>query len=183
MQRKRGFTHESSHNESKEWYTPPHIFDALKIPFDMDVASPGAAKVPWIPAQRHITIREDGLIAPWSGCVWCNPPYGSDTPAWTRRMAVYRHGIMIVFSRCDTQWFHQWGKTADLLLFVEGRIRFLRPPDHIKQSGKKDGGPGCGHMLLAWGPDCVQALLSSGLGVCMKPVGVKRPKQPALLFD
>lgn len=40
LQRK-GFTHESAYNESKEWYTPPEIFNALGIKFDVDPASPG----------------------------------------------------------------------------------------------------------------------------------------------
>ena len=36
-----GFTHESTYNESKEWYTPRRIFDALGLEFDLDPCSPG----------------------------------------------------------------------------------------------------------------------------------------------
>ncbi len=47
----KGFTHESTYNESKEWYTPRYIFEDIGIEFDMDVASPGKDIVPWIPAK------------------------------------------------------------------------------------------------------------------------------------
>jgi hypothetical protein len=59
-----------------EWYSPAKIFDALGVEFDMDVASPGADIVPWIPAKRHLTKVEDGLTTPWKGFVWMNSPYG-----------------------------------------------------------------------------------------------------------
>ena len=35
--------------QSNEWYTPPEIFTALKVNFDLDVASP-INPIPWIPA-------------------------------------------------------------------------------------------------------------------------------------
>jgi hypothetical protein len=38
-----------------EWYTPPEIFDALGIHFDIDAASPQSGPVPWVPADRFIT--------------------------------------------------------------------------------------------------------------------------------
>jgi hypothetical protein len=33
--------HENSIGESDEWYTPPEIFDALGLTFDLDPCSPG----------------------------------------------------------------------------------------------------------------------------------------------
>ena len=101
-----GFTHESQHNESKEWYTPKNIFDALKISYDMDVCSPGKEKVSWIPAKKHLTIKENGLEYNWEGTVWMNPPYGSDTPKWMKKFCDWDDGIALVFSRTDTNWFH-----------------------------------------------------------------------------
>jgi hypothetical protein len=32
--------------------------------------------VPWIPARKHLTKAEDGLMTPWEGLCWCNPLYG-----------------------------------------------------------------------------------------------------------
>jgi hypothetical protein len=46
-----GFTHESTKNESKEWYTPPIIFERLGLKFDIDVCYPFDKEIPWIPAN------------------------------------------------------------------------------------------------------------------------------------
>jgi hypothetical protein len=53
-----------------EWYTPGKVFDAMGVEFDLDPASPGAEIVPWIPAKRHLTKAENGLVTPWEGFVW-----------------------------------------------------------------------------------------------------------------
>jgi hypothetical protein len=59
-----------------EWYAPPEIFEAMEAQFDLDVASPGANVVPWIPAQRHLTREENGLAMEWGDAfVWGNFPY------------------------------------------------------------------------------------------------------------
>lgn len=153
-----GFTHESQHNESKEWYTPPYIFEALGLRFDTDPASPGKEFVPWIPVARHITRQENGLITPWTGRVWLNPPYGQDTPKWVRLFADYPDGIMIVFARTDTRWFHDYATKCDAMLFIRSRVKFIRA------DGKRGQGAGAGSMLLANGRECVQAICASGLG-------------------
>jgi hypothetical protein len=60
-------------SDSPEWFTPPIVFEAMAVEFDMDVASPGRDRVPWIPARGHLTRADDGLTAPWVGFVWLNP--------------------------------------------------------------------------------------------------------------
>lgn len=67
--------HEQSIGATDEWYTPAWIFEALGCEFDMDVASPGASVVPWIPAKQHITERS--LETEWKGFLWMNPPFGA----------------------------------------------------------------------------------------------------------
>lgn len=156
----RGFVHESTHNESKEWYTPPFIFEALGLRFDLDVASPGADVVPWVPAERHLTFEDSGLLTRWEGKVWCNPPYGSDTRAWASRFCLHGNGVMLVYARTGTNWFHQCAPKADLLCFVKGRIKFLRP------DGSVGTDPGADSLLMAFGDECVAAVRNSGLGFC-----------------
>jgi len=159
----RGFTHESIHNESKEWYTPAWIFEKLKVEFDLDPASPGADIVPWIPAKRHLTVIEDGLTALWEGRVWLNPPYGTDTPKWLHRLSIGGNGIALVFSRTDTEWFHRYAIRADAICFIKGRVRF------IKATGGLGGTPGAGSLMLAYGKDNAEILESSGLGWVIRP--------------
>ncbi len=157
-----GFTHESTYNESKEWYTPPSIFEALALDYDMDVSSPGADICDWIPARQHLTIKENGLTTPWQGTVWLNPPYGNDTPIWLQRFVTQPilGGVFLCFARPDTKWFHDYVPHCDAILFVKGRIQFI--------SGKtmqKAQSCGAASMLLARGKHCAKALEDSGLGM------------------
>ena len=166
----KGFTHESTYNESKEWYTPKYIFDALGITFDLDPCSPGATIVPWVPARRHITPAENGIHAHWEGTIWMNPPYGSDTPKWMEHLAAVGNGIALVFSRTDVKWFHAYIPKADAICFIKGRVQFVRADEAQKYSlgtVKPCGGCGAGSMLVAYGPEMAKALYQSKLGLTL----------------
>lgn len=165
--KQKGFTHESTYNESKEWYTPRRIFDALRLEFDLDPCSPGKDIIPWVPAKRHLTYIDNGLNAHWQGRIWMNPPYGQDTPKWMEHLSVVGNGIALVFSRTDTQWFHQYAVQADAMCFVEGRIQFIKAPQAKRYASGEQlqlGTPGAGSLLLAWGDSCASAVLDCGLG-------------------
>lgn len=156
-----GFTHESTYNESQEWYTPPEIFQALGLRFDLDVASPGLSVTPWIPADRCLTFEDSGLLAKWGGRVWCNPPYGNETAIWVEKFCQHKNGLMLVFARTDTAWFHKHVRRADVICFCRGRIKFRRA------DGYSGGGSGAGSMIVGFGAECVKAVQDSGLGLCM----------------
>ena len=127
------------------WLTPPEILKALGH-FDLDPCAAPEPR-PWPTADRHITLPEDGLSASWEGRVWCNPPFGSDTQHWLRKMAEHNHGTALVFVRTETRMFfdHVWSK-ASAVLFVRNRPHFCRP-DGTRASGNS-GGP---IMLVAYG--------------------------------
>ena len=65
MTNESGFAHESHNAETVEWYTPPSIFQAIGLNFDLDPCSPGKNVVQWVPARRCFTIVDDGLTQPW----------------------------------------------------------------------------------------------------------------------
>lgn len=159
MVRKSGFSHESSYNESVEWYTPPQIFDALNTRFDLDPCSPGANKC-FVPANRHLTIVDDGLRAEWDGFVWCNPPYGRETGLWLKRLAEHGNGICLVFSRTGSRWFQDSAQSASSVCFVAKRIKFISGA-----TGFPVGTPGADSLLLGWGDRADDVLFGSGLGV------------------
>jgi hypothetical protein len=170
----RGFCHESTYNESKEWYTPKYIFDAIGIEFDLDTCSPGRDIVPWIPAKKHLTYLDNGLEAEWHGTVWMNPPYGTDTPKWMERLAQRGNGIALVFSRTDTNWFHQFTAKADAICFIKRRISFIpasQAQNYIKGNLIKNSGSGAGSMLVAYGKKMAHSLMRSKLGTIMIPIG------------
>lgn len=164
----KGFTHESTYNESKEWYTPRELFRALNVQFDLDPCSPGQDIVPWIPAQIHLTIRDDGLTANWFGNVFMNPPYGSDTPKWMRRLVKHGNGIALVFARPDTQWFHAYVPKADAVCFIKGRLHFVpaeKAAFYADGQYKPKAGCGAASMLVAYGSHNAASLFESQLGL------------------
>ena len=166
----RGFTHESTYNESKEWYTPRFIFEKLGIDFDLDPCSPGQEIVRWIPAQIHYTIEDNGLIKDWFGNVFMNPPYGSDTPKWMARLYKHGNGVALVFARPDTKWFHDYVPYADAICFIKGRVAFVKAEDadfYADGIREPKGGCGAASMLVAYGKENANALYRSGLGLTL----------------
>ncbi|WIB65620.1 DNA N-6-adenine-methyltransferase [Curtobacterium sp. MCBD17_040] len=119
-----GFTHESPKSQSISWYTPPEIFDALDLIYDLDPCSPGL-DASFVPAISCYTEADDGLTSPWHGLCWVNPPY-DNTRAWLQKLADHGDGIALVFARTDTTWFHEAAARADVVCFISGRIRFYK---------------------------------------------------------
>ncbi len=143
--------------ETVTWLTPRSILDVLGI-FDLDPCSAPSPR-PWSTALRHIELPENGLILPWYGRVWMNPPY--DTPTMTKfmsRMARHRSGIATVFARTDTKLWQQWiFPFADSILFLEGRISFHRPDGTLADSA------GAPSVLISYSPFDTAVLRCSGL--------------------
>lgn len=127
-----GFTHDRDlENGKEEWLTPPGIIAAFG-PFDLDPCSP--INRPWPTAAKHYTTEDNGLIKPWDGLVFCNPPYGPKTGDWLARCAEHGNCLALVFARTETRAFqeHVWPK-ATSLLFIGGRLSFY----HV--TGKRGG--------------------------------------------
>lgn len=146
--------------ETNEWYTPPRIFHALGITFDLDPCSPPGG-LHWVPAARSYTYLDDGLAQPWEGRVWLNPPYGPHVLDWLSKLADHGDGIALVFARTDVRWFQQLAPRADVLCLISGRIRFVAPYGRPEKAAA--AAPSC---LLAFGDECARALLASKLGLC-----------------
>lgn len=152
-------SHETWQPASVEWYTPPHVFEALGLTFDLDPCSPMAGPVPHVPAAAHYTRADDGLACPWFGRVWCNPPYGDQVGRFVGRLAEHGDGVALVASRTDTRWFHSVAPRAALVCFVKGRLDLLPGP------GSSSSRPAYPSVLLAFGDVCAEALERSGLGL------------------
>lgn len=76
-------------------------------------------------AKRIYQLPDDGLMLPWTGRVWCNPPYSKPEP-WMRRMAEHGSGVALVLASTGTKWFQRYCFEASAVLFLEGRPKFTR---------------------------------------------------------
>jgi len=82
-----------------------------------------------VKAKTYYTEAENGLIQPWNGVVFMNPPYGREVGKWCKKAADEAEGgatvIGLIPSRTDTRWFHKYvfGR-AKAVVFVKGRLRF-----------------------------------------------------------
>lgn len=135
-----------------EWYTPPSIFKMLGVKFDLDPCHPGRDVIDWIPTICWYIKEDDGLVKPWYGKVWLNPPYGRELSRWLAKMHNHRNGIALVFARTDTAWFHDYVAQADAVLFLKKRVRF------VDAQGNQGDSPNCGSMLVAWGDENVTTM-------------------------
>lgn len=145
---------------SSEWFTPPHIFEALGLQFDLDPCAPEGG-VPWVPARSYFTAADDGLTLKWAGKVWLNPPYGRTVPQWTRRLADHGNGVALVFARTDAKWAQLAIARATAVCFLAGRLSFISG-DRSDLTGHNAAAPS---MLLGYGVECGQAVHDCGLGI------------------
>jgi DNA N-6-adenine-methyltransferase (Dam) len=71
---------------SDEWYTPPHIFDlATAVLGEVDLDPSWHPDSP-VQASTTYTEADDGLVWPWHGKTWMNPPYGREIGDWTGKL-------------------------------------------------------------------------------------------------
>ncbi|BEV44821.1 DNA N-6-adenine-methyltransferase [Afipia carboxidovorans] len=156
--------HEQCVGATDEWYTPPHVFDALGCCFDMDVASPGASITPWIPASAFLTKADD---PDWRGFIWMNAPFGrrNGLVPWLDRFFQHRNGIALVPDRTSAPWWQKFTPRADAALFVSPKLQF------IGVDGRAGTSPAQGTTLLACGVKAVTALerASDYLGIIVIP--------------
>jgi len=130
---------------SDDWYTPKWIFDAAGITFDMDVAAPMDLAMQHVPARRYLTAVEDGLTSPWTGTVWCNPPYSGSTP-WVEKWAAHDGEGMLLVPAVKSRWVGTLLAAAETLTLLT--VEFHRPGGEVSPirwlnllAGK---GPTCG---------------------------------------
>lgn len=152
--------HENCIGESDEWYTPPEIFQALGLTFDLDPCSPGHGKC-FVPARQSYTKEDDGLAKPWAGMVFVNPPFGGRNGhvSWLTKFLDHCDGIGIFRAYTSSSWWHDHMGRAQVICFPRGKTKFHRP------DGSIGGSPGHGVAIIAMGKTACNALARSGLGM------------------
>jgi phage N-6-adenine-methyltransferase len=131
-----------------EWGTPPEIVDHYARlwaggSFTLDAAASPELHV----CDQYFTVDDDGLRQPWTGRVWCNPPYGRDEIKWVRKAINEVHAgraelaVLLLPAKTGKPWFQDLvvdsncGLTGIVRLrypvaavnFIRGRIRYVNP--------------------------------------------------------
>jgi hypothetical protein len=136
-------SHEISENTTTEWLTPPWIINSFPK-FTLDPCAPSVR--PWNTAKIHYTKDENGLLLPWFGSVWCNPPYSRDMGPWFEKMVAHKNVLTLVFARTETELFfnYVWSK-AYSILFIKRRVIF-----HKVDGTKASGSPGAPSVIISY---------------------------------
>lgn len=119
----------NQYNQFREWETPSTLFNYLDREFDFTLdpaAKPYNAK-----CEKFYTPEENGLEQSWRGeRVFCNPPYGDVLGDWVEKCWRERNRaeviVLLIPSRTDTRYWHDYVMDADEIRFIKGRVKFLK---------------------------------------------------------
>ena len=100
---------------------------------DLDPASSDAANER-IGAVAYYTEDDNGLIQPWHGRVWMNPPYAQplvrqvSAPAWPGSSPPSTSGrCVLVNNGTETNWFQEVAAQSSATCLPRGRVKFWHP--------------------------------------------------------
>lgn len=116
-------------SNTDNWATPQYLFNELNDEFSF-LLDPCADQSNH-KCAKYYTKQDDGLSKDWSGeTVFCNPPYGRAIKNWVKKCfdEVYNGkcqcAVMLIPSRTDTAWFHDFIYQKAQIRFIRGRLRF-----------------------------------------------------------
>lgn len=121
-------------SKSEMWETPQQFFDMLDYEFCFELDA--CAVKENAKCKKFYSPEQNGLEQPWTGYVWCNPPYGRNIGKWVEKAwKSAREGatiVMLLPARTDTAWFHNY-------IYGQAEIRFIR--GRLKFGGSKNSAP------------------------------------------
>ncbi|GBQ86605.1 hypothetical protein AA14337_3368 [Acetobacter malorum DSM 14337] len=165
--------HHSASAKTTTWLTPRDILDPLGK-FDLDPCSAPEPHL-WPTAETHYTApKQNGLLLPWFGRVWLNPPYtNSGLMKWMQKMAEHDCGMALLFARVETAvWFKTIWSAASAVLFLDHRPHFL--DKNMQRSKTNCGGP---IALIGYGKNDGELILDGVLPGAAVPLN-----RPAMLY-
>jgi DNA N-6-adenine-methyltransferase (Dam) len=145
------FTVQQEQLTSDDYYTPAWVFERMGLEFDLDVCAPPGG-ISWIPAKRYFTQADDGLLQPWEGRVWMNPPF-SAARLWVPRFLDHRSGVCLL-PHAKSKWHIELWQSADGVVNFDTRVNF--------ESHRSDGQVMFPVFFAAFGPECVEAISRLG---------------------
>ena len=110
------------------WSTPQEFYNKLNEEFNFNL-DPCASNENH-KCDKYFTMINNGLKQDWKGYkVFCNPPYGRKIKEWVKKC--YEESlkpnttiVMLIPSRTDTSYFHDYIYGKAEIRFVRGRLKF-----------------------------------------------------------
>lgn len=117
-------------SNKEDWETPQDFYDRLntKYHFEWDLAaSNGNAK-----CDHYFTRDDNSLEQDWgelSGNMFLNPPYGRELKLWVKKASETQLKrdqllVMLIPSRTDTSYWHDYIFNHAEIEFLRGRLKF-----------------------------------------------------------
>lgn len=117
-------------SKKEDWETPQYLFDRLneKYNFKWDLAAnDDNAK-----CANYITELENSLNVEWAnlkGNLFLNPPYNRDLKMWVKKayetsMKRDESIVLLIPSRTDTSYWHDYIFNKAKIKFLRGRLKF-----------------------------------------------------------
>lgn len=144
----------TNNSGNQEWYTPSDIIDAARAVLGEITLDPASSETAnkIVKAKKYYTKYNDGLTKKWSGNVWMNPPYTSNTiHKFTSKLVEHitsgdiKTACVLANNATETLWFQQILAHCTAVCFVRGRIKFIDP------DGVSSGTPLQGQAIFYFG--------------------------------
>lgn len=115
---------EKADNEDRdERFTPPWLFEAMNVRFDVDLAAPTGG-LSYIPADAFYTKDDDALLHDWADAfVWCNPPYSVASQFGAKWNAEVKEGVWLGPVSHSAQYWVDMTRAA-VLIWLPTRLEF-----------------------------------------------------------
>lgn len=120
--------------DGDEWYTPAEYLDAVRAvlgAIDLDPATSEEAQAA-VQARTYYTKQDNGLVAPWAGKVFMNPPYSTpliqqfiDRAVQEYAAGSIQEAIILTNNSSETRWFQSLLRLCPVC-FPASRLRFWR---------------------------------------------------------
>jgi phage N-6-adenine-methyltransferase len=124
--------HVSNNSGKYEWYTPHKFIEAARKVMDSIDLDPASSEIAnnIVHATKYYTKEDNGLVHPWYGNVWMNPPYnnslvGEFTQKLLEELPNIEQACVLVNNATETRWFQKILRKSNAVCFVKGRIKFL----------------------------------------------------------
>jgi hypothetical protein len=121
-----------SQSNTVEHYTPRYIWErAIRTMGSIDV-DPASDPGYNIPASTHYTKEDNGLIQPWIGNIWLNPPYGPTVWEWFEKLQKEidsqntTQAVVLWKAATETKAWKTLTEIAPIICLLNRRVSFIR---------------------------------------------------------